>query len=46
MYGILEILGNNGIYYLAVDFPELRGADTCRITVTGGMQALTPAAAR
>lgn len=39
-HGILEILGNDGTYYLAVDFPELRGTDIQRVTAVGSLKGI------
>ncbi len=36
-HGILELLANEGTFYLAVDFPELRGKNVDRIVVSGNL---------
>ena len=37
-HGILELLGNNGTFYLAVDFPELRAEAVDRIEMSENLK--------
>ena len=39
-HGILEMLGNRGTFYLAVDFPELRDRDVDETEVSGNLQRM------
>lgn len=39
-HGILEMLGNQGTFYLAVDFPELRNRDIDEIEVSGNLKKM------
>ena len=40
-HGILELLGNEGTFYLAVDFPELRAEAVDRIEMSENLKEYT-----
>ena len=40
-HGILEFLANEGTFYLAIDFPELRGEDIDKVVMSGNLMQIS-----